>query len=88
MPDFFYPDKPIDLSNFPPQTDEQKQALQDFFGGTANPQKTVGKVDQVAEALKKDGFKKMVMYGLCWGRCNCVWAYCGILQTNWSCRYV
>lgn len=68
MPNFFYPDEPISLDNFPPQTDEQKQALQDFFGGTANPPKTVGKVDQAGEALKKDGYKKLVVYGLCWGR--------------------
>lgn len=68
MPNFFFPDEPISLDNFPPQTDEQKQALQDFFGGTANPPKTVGKVDQAGEALKKDGYKKLVVYGLCWGR--------------------
>lgn len=67
MPNFFYPAEPISLDNFPPQTDEQKQALQDFFGGTANPPKTVGKVDQAGEALKKDGYKKLVVYGLCWG---------------------
>lgn len=67
MPDLFLPDKPLPLSVFPPKTDEDKQMLQDFFGGTANPQNTVSKIDQAGEALKKDGYKKMALYGLCWG---------------------
>lgn len=68
MPDFFAPGGPLDPKRFPPQTDEEKQALQNFFAGPAKPQDAVPKLIRVGEALRKDGAKYVGSYGLCWGR--------------------
>ncbi|KAF5375018.1 hypothetical protein D9758_000097 [Tetrapyrgos nigripes] len=67
MPDFFEPNDAFPLSRFPPKTDEDKQALQDFFGGAANPPETVKKLTAFGEFLKGNGAKKVVVYGFCWG---------------------
>ncbi|KAJ7071488.1 Alpha/Beta hydrolase protein [Mycena amicta] len=67
MPDFFEPNQPFPAENFPPTTDEGKQALQDFFGGTASPPAAVQKLVAFAEHLKANGAKKVGAYGFCWG---------------------
>ncbi|KAJ7462766.1 hypothetical protein B0H11DRAFT_95314 [Mycena galericulata] len=67
MPDFFEPNAPFPAENFPPTTDEGKKALQDFFGGTANPQANVKKLVAFGQTLKSGGAKKLGAYGFCWG---------------------
>ncbi|KAJ6519444.1 Alpha/Beta hydrolase protein [Mycena sanguinolenta] len=69
MPDFFEPPGkgPFPAADFPPTTDEGKKALQEFFGGTANPGEAVKKLTAFAQALKAGGAKKVGAYGFCWG---------------------
>ncbi|KAJ7102314.1 hypothetical protein B0H15DRAFT_814111 [Mycena belliarum] len=67
MPDFFEPDQPFPNENFPPTTDEGKKALQDFFGGTANPPAAIKKLTAFGQNLKSSGAKKIGAYGFCWG---------------------
>ncbi|KAI0932674.1 hypothetical protein AcW1_000274 [Taiwanofungus camphoratus] len=67
MPDFFEPSEPWPADKFPPKTDEESAKLQAFFGGTANPQATVGKLVTVGRALKADGAKFVGAFGFCWG---------------------
>jgi dienelactone hydrolase len=67
MPDFFEPDPPFPISKFPPSSDQDKADLQDFFRGTANPGATTKKLVSFGEVLKKDGAKKVGVYGFCWG---------------------
>jgi hypothetical protein len=65
-----YPDfldgKPWDNNNFPPKTDEDKQKLQEFFGGVANVGERVKNVVALAEKLKADGAKFVGTIGFCW----------------------
>jgi dienelactone hydrolase len=68
MPDFFEPADPWPVDNFPPKTDEDKKKLQEFFGGPANPSKSVDKLKNVAEQLRKDGATKVGTFGFCWVR--------------------
>jgi len=67
MPDFFEPSDPWPADKFPPQTDEEKAKLQAFFGGAANPQKSVAKLIEVTQKLKADGAKYVGAFGFCWG---------------------
>ncbi|KAI0735540.1 Alpha/Beta hydrolase protein [Earliella scabrosa] len=67
MPDFFEPGEPWPVDQFPPKTDEEKQKLQEFFGGIANPQQSVEKALNVAKALKAEGVEFVGLYGYCWG---------------------
>jgi dienelactone hydrolase len=68
MPDFFEPHGPFPLSRFPPKSDDDKAALQSFFGGPAEVGKTVSKLNAFGKALRSDGFKQVVVYGFCWGK--------------------
>ncbi|KAI3621940.1 dienelactone hydrolase family protein [Moniliophthora roreri] len=67
MPDFFEPDGPFPIDKFPPQTDEEKQQLQDFFAGTANPADNIAKLVTFGKTLKEEGAKRVGAYGFCWG---------------------
>ena len=67
MPDFFEPGEPWPVDQFPPKTDEEKQKLQEFFGGIANPHQSVEKALSVAKALKAEGVEFVGLYGYCWG---------------------
>ncbi|KAJ4476609.1 Alpha/Beta hydrolase protein [Lentinula aciculospora] len=67
MPDFFEPDGPFPHDPFPPTTDEGKQALQTFFGTTANPPKNTIKLIEFGNHLKSKGAAKVGAYGFCWG---------------------
>ena len=67
MPDFFEGNKPWPLDKFPPSTDEDKKAFQEWFGGFANPANHVPRVIQVGEALKGEGAEFIGVYGYCWG---------------------
>lgn len=69
MPDFFE-GEPADIAWYPPQTDEQKGKLGDFFGTKAVPGKTLSKIPGVlkeAEGKASGGIKKWAMVGYCWG---------------------
>ncbi|EPT04432.1 hypothetical protein FOMPIDRAFT_1113931 [Fomitopsis schrenkii] len=67
MPDFFEPADAWPQDKFPPQTDEEKAKLQQFFGGAASPPNGATKLLKVSEALKQDGAKFVGAFGFCWG---------------------
>jgi len=67
MPDFFAPAGPWPVDQFPPKTDEEKQKLQEFFGGPASPTDSVAKLKRIAETLKSEGVTKVGAFGYCWG---------------------
>jgi dienelactone hydrolase len=69
MPDFFEPHGPFPIEKFPPQTDEDKNQLQEFFGGIANPAENTAKLVAFGKALKEGGTKRVGAYGFCWGEC-------------------
>lgn len=68
MPDFFE-GKPVDIKDFPPDTDEKKKMLGDFFAGPAAPPKTVGRIPKVLEEIQKQrsGIEEWAVVGFCWG---------------------
>ncbi|KAL8673240.1 MAG: hypothetical protein Q9168_002316 [Polycauliona sp. 1 TL-2023] len=68
MPDFFY-GKPIDHSVFPPDTDEKKKTMGDFFAGPASPPDSAKKVPELVKKLgeKYTGVTKWGSLGMCWG---------------------
>ncbi|GAB7360066.1 hypothetical protein MBLNU230_g7586t1 [Neophaeotheca triangularis] len=68
MPDFFE-GKPVDIKDFPPQTDEQKKMLGDFFAGPAAPPKTLGRIPKVLDEIQKQrsGITEWAIVGFCWG---------------------
>jgi dienelactone hydrolase len=71
IPDFFE-GSPADISWYPPQTEEQKQKLGEFFQTKAPPPKTLSKIPGViaqADPLAPggSGFKKWGIVGYCWG---------------------
>ncbi|KAL9010839.1 MAG: hypothetical protein Q9173_004259 [Seirophora scorigena] len=68
MPDFFL-GKPLPLSVFPPDTDEKKKQMGDFFAGPANPPDTAKKVPELVKNLgqKYTGIQKWGSLGMCWG---------------------
>lgn len=67
MPDFFEPDPPFPAEIFPPQTTQDKAALQAFFGGTASPPAAIQKLVSFGQALKSAGATSVGAYGFCWG---------------------
>jgi len=66
MPDFFR-GKPIAQEDYPPDTQEKKDAFQAFFGAQGNFQARKPDADAVADALRKDGASKIGIMGFCWG---------------------
>lgn len=67
MPDFFEPDGPFPPEKYPPKTDQDKEEIQKFFGGTANPPAAIGKLTSFGKTLKDNGAKNVGAYGFCWG---------------------
>ncbi|EAU92634.2 dienelactone hydrolase [Coprinopsis cinerea okayama7 len=67
MPDFFEPEEAFSIEKFPPRHDQDKQDLQDFFGGIASPPATTKKLTTFGAYLKSQGHKKVATYGFCWG---------------------
>jgi len=67
MPDFFEDGSAWLLSQYPPQTDEQKANIQAFFGGIANPVENATRLSDFGHALKDEGVKRVGCYGFCWG---------------------
>ncbi|ORY79524.1 dienelactone hydrolase [Protomyces lactucae-debilis] len=72
MPDFFH-GKPVPQELYPPQTDEDKQKIQDFFAGPAEPSKNLKALSTFAKAASErfpanEGeSKKHAILGFCWG---------------------
>ncbi|CAL8574818.1 hypothetical protein XPA_000769 [Xanthoria parietina] len=68
MPDFFK-GKPLPLSVFPPDTEEKKKRMGDFFAGPASPPDTAKKVPDMVKQLgqKYTGVQKWGSLGMCWG---------------------
>ncbi|KAL8776081.1 MAG: hypothetical protein Q9213_008394 [Squamulea squamosa] len=68
VPDFFY-GKPLSHDVFPPDNEDKKKQLGEFFAGPANPQETVKKVPGLVKKLgeKYTGIKKWGSLGMCWG---------------------
>jgi len=67
MPDFFDPEKPFDVNRFPPKCDDDRAELSGFFSTTGKPQKAINKLRRFVEALKADNYKRIGVYGFCWG---------------------
>jgi len=53
----------------PPDTDEKKKKLGDFFAGPASPPDTAGRVPTIAKDIegKFDGIEQWGIVGYCWG---------------------
>merc|ERR1712187_827259 len=69
MPDFFE-GQPADITWFPPQTDEHKQKLGNFFQTKAAPPNTLSKIPNVvteANKLSSRGSFEWSILGYCWG---------------------
>ena len=68
MPDFFL-GEPLPRSQFPPDTDEKKKRVGDFFAGPASPPDTAKKVPEILKEIEKQamGIKKWGSLGMCWG---------------------
>lgn len=68
MPDFFL-GKPLSHSDYPPDTDEKKKKVGDFFAGPASPPDTTKKVPALLKEIEKraTGIKKWGSLGMCWG---------------------
>jgi len=70
MPDFFK-GSPMDTKNYPPDTDEKKKLIGDFFKGPAAPPKNVELAGEIMQALKKSEkfstVEKWAVVGFCWG---------------------
>ncbi|KAL1965236.1 hypothetical protein VTN77DRAFT_5990 [Rasamsonia byssochlamydoides] len=73
MPDFFE-GSPADVAWYPPQTEEHKQKLSNFFQTRAQPPLTLSKIpgivadaDRQAPGGGGGGFKKWGIVGYCWG---------------------
>lgn len=70
VPDFFL-GKTLARSVIPPDTDEKKKQLGEFFAGPAHPQETAKKVPELLKEIEKGqagtGIKKWGSLGMCWG---------------------
>ncbi|KAG6885719.1 hypothetical protein C0993_010892 [Termitomyces sp. T159_Od127] len=67
MPHFFEPKGPYPIEKFPPQNEQDKHDLQEFFGGTASPAIAIQKLTDFGTALRNNGAKNVAAYGFCWG---------------------
>jgi dienelactone hydrolase len=67
MPDFFEPDPPFPKDKFTPSSPEHRAAIQQFAATTANVDNAIHKLISFGQLLKKDGAKKVGVYGFCWG---------------------
>lgn len=75
MPDFFgaADAEPFPLDKFPPSTDADKDALQNFFAGPADPGRNRDALVRIGRELRKaERVKRIGAYGLCWGGKVCV----------------
>ncbi|THW15756.1 alpha/beta-hydrolase [Aureobasidium pullulans] len=68
MPDFFE-GKPVDISDYPPDTKEKGERLGKFFETTGAPPKTVGRIPKVIDEIKSQNqsIQSWGIVGFCWG---------------------
>lgn len=70
VPDFFL-GKTLARGVIPPDTEEKKKQLGEFFAGPAHPQETAKKVPELVKEIEKSqagtGIKKWGSLGMCWG---------------------
>lgn len=70
VPDFFL-GKTLARGVIPPDTEEKKKQLGEFFAGPAHPQETAKKVPELVKEIEKGqagtGIKKWGSLGMCWG---------------------
>ncbi|KAF2135702.1 uncharacterized protein K452DRAFT_293022 [Aplosporella prunicola CBS 121167] len=68
IPDFF-DGKPAHISWYPPDNDDKKKKMGDFFAGPASPPKTVARVPKVVDEIngKVSGIESWGILGFCWG---------------------
>ncbi|KAL3422268.1 AIM2 family protein C30D10.14 [Phlyctema vagabunda] len=68
IPDFLE-GKPADITWFPPDTDEKKKHMGDFFGNQGAPPKTAARVPIVLKEIQKQypNIKTFGIIGFCWG---------------------
>jgi len=68
IPDFFE-GKPADISWYPPDNEDKKKKLGEFFSGVAAPPKNAAKVPDLVKAIgeKYSGIKSWGILGYCWG---------------------
>lgn len=68
MPDFFF-GKPAKPEWYPPDTDEKKKRMGEFFAGPASPPDTAAKIPDVIQEINKQcpGITKWGSLGMCWG---------------------
>lgn len=68
MPDFF-DGEPMNLSDWPADTDEKKSRLNAFFGNQANPEKAQKRLPQCLKAAEEHNpnIKTWGALGYCWG---------------------
>lgn len=74
IPDFFL-GKPLSHEDYPPDTEEKKKRLGEFFGGPANPQDNSQKVPKLVKEIgeKYSGIQKWASLGMCWGGKVCIY---------------
>ena len=69
-PDFFL-GNPLPLDVFPPDTDEKKKTIGDFFSGRGNPPDVANKVKEIVAEISGSeagkGISKWGALGMCWG---------------------
>jgi dienelactone hydrolase len=69
MPDFFEPDGAFDIRGFPPKSDEDRAAIQNFFATTAKPSVAIAKLKKLGEHIKaQNSAGRIGVYGFCWGK--------------------
>jgi dienelactone hydrolase len=67
IPDLFF-GQPFSKADFPPDTEEKKKKLGDFFGGPADPGATSKKLPAIVDQLTQlSGAQKWGVLGQCWG---------------------
>jgi len=68
VPDFFK-GEPLDISNYPPDTKEKQQKVNEFFTTKADIAKTIAAATKVIEDVKAKfpDVKKWGVFGYCWG---------------------
>ena len=70
IPDFFE-GQPVDLAKFPPQTEEDKAGLGNFFATKAAPPKTLSTLPGIVSEANKlapgGSFESWSIFGFCWG---------------------
>ncbi|KAK0548193.1 hypothetical protein OC846_004583 [Tilletia horrida] len=66
LPDYFH-GKPISHDQYPPDTKEKEELIQEFFSTRAEPGKNKQILTDFGKELKNRGHTSVGAYGFCWG---------------------